>query len=78
MVIISDEVFLVSKKMFVVNKQTVKQNHIKSYRTIKPKRNIDYVRQWSSFMSSIYLTHPQPYTDGGTYGGDGGGGGGGE
>ena len=29
-------------------------------------------------MSSIYLTHPQPYTDGGTYGGDAGGGGAGE
>ena len=24
-------------------------------------------------MSSRYLTHPQPYTDGATYGGDGGG-----
>ena len=30
----------------------------------------------TAFMSSIYLTHPNPYADGTVAGGDGGGGGG--
>ena len=80
LVIVSDEVLLVSKKdAFVVNKQT---GDIQPYNDLSEQLNLKEISAMLgngvSFMSSIYLTHPQPYTDGGTYGGDGGGGGAGE
>ena len=80
MVIVSDEVLLVSKKdAFVVNKQT---GDIQPYNELSEQLNLKEISAMlgngGSFMSSIYLTHPQPYTDGGTYGGDAGGGGAGE
>ena len=76
LVIISDEVFLVSKKnALVVNKQT---GETEPYKELSEQLNLKEISTMLgngvSFMSSIYLTHPQPYTDGGTYGGDGGGG----
>mgnify|MGYP001161424875 FL=1 len=80
LVIVSDEVLLVSKKdAFVVNKQT---GDIQPYNDLSEQLNLKEISAMLgngvSFMSSIYLTHPQPYTDGGTYGGDAGGGGAGE
>ena len=77
LVIISDEVFLVSKKnALVVNKQT---GETEPYKELSEQLNLKEISTMLgngvSFMSSIYLTHPQPYTDGGIYGGDGGGGG---
>ena len=80
LVIISDEVLLVSKKdAFVVNKKT---GDIQPYNELSEQLNLKEISAMLgngvSFMSSIYLTHPQAYTDGGTYGGDAGGGGAGE
>ena len=80
MVIISDEVFLVSQKnALLVNKHT---GETEPYKELSEQLNLKEISTMLgngvSFMSSIYLTHPQPYTDGGIYGGDGGGGGGGE
>ena len=80
LVIISDEVFLVSQKnALLVNKHT---GETEPYKELSEQLNLKEISTMLgngvSFMSSIYLTHPQPYTDGGTYGGDGGGGGGGE
>ena len=80
LVIISDEVLLVSKKdAFIVNKLT---GDIQPYKEMSEQLNLKEISAMLgngvSFMSSIHLTHPQPYTDGGTYAGDGGGGGGGE
>ena len=79
LVIISDEVLLVSKKdAFTVNKQT---GDIQPHKELSEQLNLKEISTMLgngvSFMSSIYLTHPQ-HTDGGTYAGDGGGGGGGE
>ena len=80
LVIISDEVVLFSKyDAFIVNKDT---GNIKPYSDFSEKLNLKELTatlgNGVSFMSSIYLTHPNPYADGGVYGGDGGGGGGGE
>lgn len=80
LVIISDEVLLVSKKdAFMVNKQT---GDIQPYKEMSEQLNLKEISAMLgngvSFMSLIHLTHPQPYTDGGAYAGDGGGGGGGE
>ena len=80
LVIISDEVLLVSKKdAFIVNKQT---GDIQPYKEMSEQLNLKEISAMLgngvSFMSLIHLTHPQPYTDGGAYAGDGGGGGGGE
>ena len=64
---------------FIVNKDT---GDIKPYSDFSEKLNLKELTatlgNGVSFMSSIYLTHPNPYADGGVYGGDGGGGGGGE
>lgn len=80
LMIISDEVFLISKKdALIVNKDT---GETKAYEEFSAKLNLKEITtalgNGVSFMSSIYLTHPQPYVDGGgaSGGGDGGGGGG--
>ena len=74
LVIISDEVLLVSKKdAFTVNKQT---GDIQPHKDLSEQLNLKEISTMLgngvSFMSSIYLTHPQPYTDGGTYTAGGG------
>tara|TARA_Y100000768_G_scaffold8266_1_gene5725 strand:- start:3976 stop:4644 length:669 start_codon:yes stop_codon:yes gene_type:complete len=79
LVIISDEVILFSKKdALIVNKDT---GNTEPYPDFSEKLNLKEITttlgNGVSFMSSIYLTHPQ-YTDGGAYGGGDGGGGGGE
>ena len=76
-VIISDEVFLISKKdALKVDKNT---GDVSPYTELSEKLNLKEISatlgNGTSFMSSIYLTHPQS-SDGGAYAGDGGGGGG--
>jgi len=76
-VIISDEVILISKKdALKVNKNT---GDVSPYPEFSNKINLKEISatlgNGVSFMSSIYLSHPQS-SDGGVYGGDGGGGGG--
>ena len=76
-VIISDEVILISKKdALKVNKNT---GDVLPYPELSNKINLKEISatlgNGVSFMSSIYLNHPQS-SDGGVYGGDGGGGGG--
>ena len=80
LVIISDEVILFSKyDAFIVSKDT---GDIKPYPDFSEKLNLKELTAALGngvfFMSSIYLTHPNPYADGTVYAGDGGGGGGGE
>ena len=75
-VIISDEVFLISQKdALKVNKNT---GDVEQYTELADKLNLKDISatlgEGVSFMSSIYQTHPQA-TDGGTYAGDAGGGG---
>ena len=75
-VIISDEVFLISQKdALKVNKNT---GDVEPYSELADKLNLKDISatlgEGVSFMSSIYKTHPQA-TDGGTYAGDAGGGG---
>ena len=75
--IISDEVCLISNKdALVVNKEN---GMIKPYPELAEKLNLKELTaslgNGVSFMSSIYLTHPQ-YHDAGVYGGDSGGSGG--
>ena len=75
--IISDEVILISKKdALKVNKNT---GDVLPYPELSNKINLKEISatlgNGVSFMSSIYLNHPQS-SDGGVYGGDGGGGGG--
>ena len=75
-VIISDEVFLISQKdALKVNKNT---GDVELYPELADKLNLKDISatlgEGVSFMSSIYKTHPQA-TDGGTYAGDAGGGG---
>ena len=77
LVIISDEVCLISKKdALIINKEN---GTIKPYPELAEKLNLKDLTaslgNGVSFMSSIYLTHPQ-YHDAGTYGGDTGGSGG--
>ena len=75
--IISDEVILISKKdALKVDKNT---GDVLPYPELSNKINLKEISatlgNGVSFMSSIYLNHPQS-SDGGVYGGDGGGGGG--
>ena len=75
-VIISDEVFLISQKdALKVDKST---GDVEPYPELADKLNLKDISatlgEGVSFMSSIYKTHPQA-TDGGTYAGDAGGGG---
>ena len=75
-VIISDEVFLISQKdALKVDKNT---GDVEPYSELADKLNLKDISatlgEGVSFMSSIYKTHPQA-TDGGTYAGDAGGGG---
>ena len=76
-VIISNEVILISKKdALKVNKNT---GDVMPYSELSNKINLKEISatlgNGVSFMSSIYLNHPQS-SDGAVYGGDGGGGGG--
>ena len=71
--IISDDIFLISKKgALLVNHQT---GDIKPYPDLSEKLNLKEISSvlgnGVTFMSSIYLTHPQPTSDG--VGGGGGG-----
>lgn len=71
LVIISDEVILISKKnAFIVDKQS---GQIEPYPELPKKLNLKEIStalgNGVSFMSSIYLTHPQPTADGGGAGG---------
>ena len=73
-VIISDEVILISKKdALKVNKNT---GDVLPYPELSNKINLKEISatlgNGVSFMSSIYLNHPQS-SDAGVYGGDGGG-----
>jgi outer membrane protein assembly factor BamB len=73
LVIISDEIFLISKKgALVVNKQT---GDIEPYPELSKKLNLKEISSvlgnGVTFMSSIYLTHPQPTADGAGAGGGG-------
>ena len=77
LVIISDEVCLISKKdALMVNQEN---GMIKPYPELAEKLNLKELTASLGngvfFMSSIYSTHPQ-YHDGGAYGGDAGGSGG--
>ena len=74
LVIISDDIFLISKKgALFVNQQT---GEVQPYPDLSEKLNLKEISSvlgnGVTFMSSIYLTHPQPTADGA------GGGGGGE
>ena len=67
LVIISDEIFLISKKgALIVNKQT---GDIEPYPELSKKLDLKEIScalgNGVTFMSSIYLTHPQPTSDGG-------------
>lgn len=71
--IISDDIFLISKKgALLVNHQT---GDVKPYPDLSEKLNLKEISSvlgnGVTFMSSIYLTHPQPTSDG--VGGGGGG-----
>jgi outer membrane protein assembly factor BamB len=71
--IISDDIFLISKKgALLVNHQT---GDIKPYPDLSEKLNLKEISSvlgnGVTFMSSIYLTHPQPTSDGAGAGGGG-------
>ena len=71
--IISDEIFLISKKgALLVNHQT---GDVKPYPDLSEKLNLKEISSvlgnGVTFMSSIYLTHPQPTSDGAGAGGGG-------
>ena len=71
--IISDDIFLISKKgALLVNHQT---GDVKPYPDLSEKLNLKEISSvlgnGVTFMSSIYLTHPKPTSDG--VGGGGGG-----
>ena len=75
-VIISDEVFLISQKdALKVDKNT---GDVEPFPELADKLNLKDISatlgEGVSFMSSVYQTHPQA-SDGGTYAGDAGGGG---
>ena len=74
LVIISDDIFLISKKgALLINDQT---GDAEPYPDLSEKLNLKEISSalgnGVTFMSSIYLSHPQPTADGA------GGGGGGE
>ena len=71
--IISDDIFLISKKdALLVNHQT---GDVKPYPDLSQKLNLKEISSvlgnGVTFMSSIYLTHPQPTSDGAGAGGGG-------
>ena len=71
--IISDDIFLISKKgALLVNHQT---GDVKPYSDLSEKLNLKEISSvlgnGVTFMSSIYLTHPQPTSDGAGAGGGG-------
>ena len=71
--IISDDIFLISKKgALLVNHQT---GDVKPYPDLSEKLNLKEISSvlgnGVTFMSSIYLTHPQPTSDGAGAGGSG-------
>ena len=71
LVIISDDIYLISKKgALIVNKQS---GNIEPYPELSEKLNLKEITSalgnGVTFMSSIYLTHPQPSADGGAVGG---------
>ena len=71
--IISDDIFLISKKgALLVNHQT---GDVKPYPDLSEKLNLKEISSvlgnGVTFMSSIYLTHPQPTSDGAGAGGGG-------
>ena len=71
--IISDDIFLISKKdALLVNHQT---GDVKPYPDLSQKLNLKEISSvlgnGVTFMSSIYLTHPQPTADGAGAGGSG-------
>ena len=71
--IISDDIFLISKKgALLVNHQT---GDVKTYPDLSEKLNLKEISSvlgnGVTFMSSIYLTHPQPTSDGAGAGGGG-------
>ena len=73
LVIISDDIFLLSKKgALIVNNQT---GETEPYPDLSEKLNLKEIStalgNGVTFMSSIYLTHPQPTTDGAGAGGGG-------
>jgi outer membrane protein assembly factor BamB len=73
LVIISDDIFLISKKgALLVNDQT---GDVEPYPDLSEKLNLKEISSalgnGVSFMSSIYLTHPQPTADGAGAGGGG-------
>ena len=78
LVIISGDIILVSKKdALIVDKDS---GDVQPYSDLGEKLNLKEITaalgDGTAFMSSIYLTHPNPYADGTVAGGDGGGGGG--
>ncbi len=78
LVIISGDIILVSKKdALIVDKD---YGDVQTYSDLGEKLNLKEITaalgDGTAFMSSIYLTHPNPYADGTVAGGDGGGGGG--
>ena len=71
--IISDDIFLISKKgALFVNQQT---GDVQPYPDLSEKLNLKEISSvlgnGVTFMSSIYLTHPQPTADGAGAGGGG-------
>jgi outer membrane protein assembly factor BamB len=71
--IISDDIFLISKKgALLVNHKT---GDVKPYPDLSEKLNLKEISSvlgnGVTFMSSIYLTHPQPTSDGAGAGGGG-------
>jgi hypothetical protein len=73
LVIISDDIFLISKKgALIVNNQS---GDTEPYPDLSEKLNLKEVStalgNGVTFMSSIYLTHPQPTADGAGAGGGG-------
>jgi outer membrane protein assembly factor BamB len=73
LVIISDDIFLISKKgALLVNDQT---GDVEPYPDLSEKLNLKEISSvlgnGVTFMSSIYLTHPQPTSDGAGAGGGG-------
>ena len=78
LVIISGDIILVSKKdALIVDKDS---GDVQPYSDLGENLNLREITaalgDGTAFMSSIYLTHPNPYADGTVAGGDGGGGGG--
>ena len=73
LVIISDDIFLISQKgALLINDQT---GDAEPYRDLSEKLNLKEISSalgnGVTFMSSIYLTHPQPTSDGAGAGGGG-------